>query len=311
MLRLNCEGRATNLTTGGSLKASLFLSTKGNVAYTQIPKCGCTTVKQYLYFIGEGRFYEGDVHDAPAGFLSWRREPALVRRELADAPHFHFTFVRNPYARLLSAFFDKVANPQSNGRFYGKPRMLAALKDYGVDPENDPVRAFRRFVIFVRDNILFNQPLPPNLHWAPMAWHAAASVRMGLSFDAVYRVENYESDLSQLLGSVMPDRSYAPPHVRRFNPSLERRIKRELPVAEYYDPTACAMMVEAFRDDFDVFGYAEDPAEEASSPLMLAEVNQRLQNIALRRSGDWLDRIARKLAPHAGRITVRPAREAE
>lgn len=293
------------------MKASLFLSTRGNVAYTQIPKCGCTTVKQYLYFIGEGQFHEGDVHDAPAGYLSWRREPALVRRKLAEAPHFHFTFVRNPYARLLSAYFDKVANPQGNGRMYGKPRTLSALRDYGVDPEADPVRAFRRFVIFVRDNILFNQPLPPNLHWAPMAWHAAASKDLGLNYDAVYRNENCENDLWQLLVSVMPERSHSAPRIRRFNPTLERRIKREMPVAEYYDDTARSMMTEAFRDDFDVFGYSEDPADEAVTPLVMSEVNQRLQAIALRRRGDWLDRIARKLTPHTRRISVGPAREAD
>jgi hypothetical protein len=194
---------------------------------------------------------------------------------------------------------------------YGKPRMLSALKDYGVDPETDPVRAFRRFVIFVRDNILFNQPLPPNLHWAPMAWHAAASVNLGLSFDAVGRVETYENDLWNLLVSVTPERSYSVPRIRRFNPSVERRIRRELPVAEYYDPTAQAMMTEAFRDDFDVFGYAEDPAVDSAPQLSMTEVNQRLRAIAERRKGDWLDRIARKLTPHAGRITVRPAREAE
>lgn len=293
---------------GGLLKASLFLSAKGNVAYTQIPKCGCTTIRQYMYFISEGRFYDGQVHHAPTGFLSWQREPALVRKRLATAQHFHFTFVRNPYARLLSAFFDKIANPQEDGLMYGKPRMHAALKDYGVDPEADPVRAFRRFVIFARDSILFNQPMPPNMHWAPMAWHAAATVHLGLPFDDLGHVETCEADIARLMSEVAKERVVVPPGRTRFNATEGRRIRREHAVAHYYDPTAIAMVTEAYRDDFETFAYAEDPAKAGAEQVEIAEINRRLKEIAGRRNGDWLDRIGRKLAPHAARITVRPAR---
>lgn len=266
------------------MKLRLYFSLAGDLAYSEIPKCACSTTKQYLFRVGNGRFFEGDIHRPNPGLLGWKCHRLRMRWRLMRRPHYHFTFVRNPYARVLSAFFDKVVNPQADGRMYGKPALRAAIAGYGIDAADDPVVAFRRFVVLVRDTILFGRPVAPDIHWQPMAWHATAPMTLGFDYDDVFHVESYADDLRAMLRARAPGVLAAEAEIRTFNEAPAAGVKRARPVADYFDATSRLLIQEAFRDDFDCFGYALDPAEAVASPLPIAEVNARLQRVLARRT---------------------------
>ena len=61
-----------------------------------------------------GRFFDGDIHDATAGLHKWAQDRSRPAIEAVVAAHgaYNFTCVRNPYSRILSAFFDKILNAE-------------------------------------------------------------------------------------------------------------------------------------------------------------------------------------------------------
>lgn len=267
------------------MKKRLFLSLTGDLAYTEIPKCGCSTVKQYLYRVGNGTFHEGSIHRTDRGLLTWRSRSLAIRWRLMRRRHHHFTFVRNPHARILSAFFDKIANPQEGGEMYGKPRLRAAIAAFGIDPAADPVAAFRRFLLFVRDNIRYGEPVDPDIHWMPMAWHAAEPLDLGFVYDEVFHMESFDADLGGMLRARLPERAEEWAEIRAFNEGVATGLKRTLPIADYFDATARMLMDEAFHDDFECFGYSRDPAIAAATPLSIDTINTRLAAVRRARAG--------------------------
>lgn len=261
------------------MKSRLFLSTSGDLAYAEIPKCGCSTLKQYLYRVGNGVFFDGIIHRAGEGIVDARKRRLAARVRLMRRPHHRFTFVRNPYARVLSAFFDKIANPQIGGEMYGKPALRAAIAARGIDPAADPQAAFRRFVVLVRDTVVSGTPIEPDIHWMPMAWHAAAPLGPRFDYDEILHMETFEADLRGLLTARFPERAAEWAEIQAFNEGSGEGIRRTLPVADHYDATARLLMEEAFADDFDCFGYSRDPAVAVAAPRTVEEINARLRRV--------------------------------
>src|SRR5690606_346279 len=94
-----------------------------------------------------------------------------------------FTCVRNPYARILSSFFDKIAGIQRNGKRYRGNLVPQLMQRYGVEvgsPEDgfdfDQIRSFRRFLLFARDTIRWRRPMEPDIHWSAMSGHIATFI---------------------------------------------------------------------------------------------------------------------------------------
>ncbi|NBT33818.1 MAG: hypothetical protein EBT13_18455, partial [Rhodobacteraceae bacterium] len=71
---------------------------------------GRSTIGQIMFFSDHGRFYDGDIHDATEGIHKWVLEPSqpVIRATIEARRAFTFSAVRNPYARVLSAFLDKI-----------------------------------------------------------------------------------------------------------------------------------------------------------------------------------------------------------
>ena len=258
------------------------------LAYRVIPKCACSTVGQILYHGDHGRFYPGDVHDDDTGIWKWNNNPDLetarsrIVETVLDPAAIRFTCVRNPYARVLSAFFDKICSVQRNGQRYRGDLVPDIAKKYGmqIDGDFDQIAAFRKFLLFVRDTVKFRKPIPPDIHWAPMANHAATLVRNGGRFDAVFAIEAFEPGMSAVLDRVelshRPDLAQLP----RFNESEGLGPRRAHAVEEYFDDLATHIVTEVYRKDFRIFGYDWTPGTEAPRRARdIDDINDRLARL--------------------------------
>ncbi len=89
--------------------------------------------------------------------------------------------MRNPYARIASAFLDKICRPQDDEWFYNQKIHEILSQAYGLDLDmierafyGDPkaqIKAFRRSLVFVHDCARSDDPGQLDIHWRPMAVH--------------------------------------------------------------------------------------------------------------------------------------------
>lgn len=85
-----------------------------NLLYLNNPKCGCTTVKHALWMASDtlaGKStFASNVHDRKSGPFAGNPFNLPSRQRGKIAQTLVFSVVRNPFARALSAYADKVAN---------------------------------------------------------------------------------------------------------------------------------------------------------------------------------------------------------
>ncbi|MEM9736342.1 MAG: sulfotransferase family protein, partial [Pseudomonadota bacterium] len=251
----------------------VWVNESRTLIYRVVPKAACSTIGQIMFHADHGRFFEGDIHDAKDGLWKWNgnTDTQHARDVIVDTVRagqaFAFTAVRNPYTRLLSAFFDKICGIQRNGNKYRGDMVPMIEARYGMDIGGgterafDQVAAFRKFLLFVRDTIKFHQPMHADIHWSDQAGHASTLVRNGGRFQHVFAIEAFLEGMAPVVAARpladAPDLASLP----RFNESEGHGPKRAHPVAEFYDDLAISIMTDIYARDFEIFGYDRAPGE--------------------------------------------------
>ena len=101
-----------------------FCTTNHKLAYLQIPKAGCTSIKNSLLALQNPEhaktLNDGDMSEASLRKLVISAhdlttlELDVFPRHALPAGYFRFTFVRNPYARFISFWRDKLIQKWTN-----------------------------------------------------------------------------------------------------------------------------------------------------------------------------------------------------
>lgn len=152
--------------------------------YVANQKAACSTVKFVLH-----RLYSPHassdlemVHDKSASPLLSPNDIGMGRflDELNGGAYFIFTVVRDPYARLLSGFRNKIARPSLQ-----RQRVVAKIA------RNDPT--LRDFVDFLASS----KPPAMNPHWRPQWINTFVK---HIRYDLIGRTENLAADLSAVTG---------------------------------------------------------------------------------------------------------------
>jgi Sulfotransferase family len=259
----------------------IWMTESGTMAYRVIPKCACSTIGQIMYFSDNGEFFDGDIHDAQSRIHKWGIEaskPVIERRVLHEGI-FTFTCVRNPWTRILSSFFDKIAGVQRSGTRYRENLIPALVRKYGVDVEGDfdQIRAFRRFLLFARDTVRYGKPMDPDLHWSPMSSHAATLRANGGHYDFIFATEDFNAGMRAVLDRAKPRHDLDLETLPRFNESEGHGPRRAFPVEDYFDDMSVFLMNEIYRRDFNLFRYGREPySGPPKRAFDLDEINARL-----------------------------------
>ncbi|MCC1482434.1 sulfotransferase family 2 domain-containing protein [Roseibaca sp. Y0-43] len=240
--------------------------------YREVPKAACSTLGQLMHHADHGRFFAGDVHDATEDVVKW--PSAAFADAIARPDRFVFSAIRNPYARLVACYHDKVCTTQRDGSYYRGNLRAILMQHYGADLSEgaDPRPGFRRFVLFLRDTLRNRDRFWFDRHWTPQAQHLRSFTVNGLPFDHLFHVEHFADGVAPVLAKLPPDRR--PMALPQFNVSA----RPDLPLDSYFDDLTLHLVHEIYRWDFDLFGYrAFDPATVLPDrALDLAALNQRL-----------------------------------
>jgi len=211
------------------------VSRKHRYCYFRIPKCANTTIIKTLVQHDPGLKASIDRSAKPKRAsrglyraLAWSPE-SLARR------YFCFTFVRNPYARVLSAYLDKIAAAGPGNYAY----VTAALGKTDISQVTFP-----DFIAFLEEGGLFS-----NVHWAPQTSILPIDTKY-IAF--VGKVENLQSDLPRLINRI--------PGLLPFNAVFtheQGRRNSDAQISEYYDAELAARVYRLYREDFNSLGYSE------------------------------------------------------
>ncbi len=264
-----------------------WMTKSESVVYRVVPKAACSTIGQILYFSDHGRFYDGDIHDAKTGLHKWDQEDS--RTLIADTVRRHasyaFTCVRNPYARILSSFFDKICGIQRNGRRYRGNLVPMIAQKYGIEVGGedgtepfDQIRSFRRFLLFARDSIRWKRPMEPDIHWSSMSGHISTFIVNGGTFDRIIWTEDFADGMNAVLTAIDAPHSVDLASIPRFNESGAQGPRRAHPIEAYFDDLSMHLVYEIYNRDFRLFKYDfENPANRRpTGEIDLDEVHAKL-----------------------------------
>ena len=185
----------------------LIFSHELKAVYCPVPKAGCSSWKAYLrQAIRLPKVDSRILHDPERNGLTyaWMMHRETLLRALYGYPsYFRFVFLRNPYTRLASAYFD-VVNPTERGGLRGAwwAETLLALYSRSRDlrPSEAPSLSFE---IFVRSLTLDNS-LNRNRHWQPQTTITMPKL---IRYDLVAKLEEIDAHIEfiqQRLGCSEP-----------------------------------------------------------------------------------------------------------
>jgi hypothetical protein len=217
------------------------------VIYVCVPKCASARIKKTLSSLhGRNiRSSEEAYERHHSGLKNPKRVGLSTFRRLANDPHaLRFSFVRNPYARLVSLWAHQFRNRPL------VPGLSSIISYLGccerVDPRlpkgADSTISFLDFVTFVTATAKHRV----DAHWTPQNVITALP---GVALDLVGKVETFANDFSRVL-----DHLGAPPAVRAHS-LLPFNTSDHDAWPTYYSTTLASAVYRAYEEDFDHFQY--------------------------------------------------------
>jgi tetratricopeptide (TPR) repeat protein len=214
--------------------------------YIAVPKIATSSVLRNLYRIthNDDQYLTEELRDAMKGIIIPDAEFTgqywdAVKTAINDKDYFVFTFVRNPYSRILSGYLEKFLRPHKDWTMY--------RTQLGFDPDikKHPV-SFVEFLRRVREY----HPSKLNSHFAQQRY--ILGLDRSMRYDFIGRLEDMSSDLPYVLSRLDQNQAvdvlHQAPHARNASEKLQ----------QYYGEEEKALVAEIYADDFKYLGYGLD-----------------------------------------------------
>jgi Sulfotransferase family len=222
-----------------------YISLRHSYVYLAVGKAANSTVKHHLF----GLEYRGtrykmrSVHDRQSAPLlsPFQLSDALLHQVFASEQFFRFALVRHPYTRLLSCYLDRIV-PADSAPY----RQLIAASGRQL---GDAV-SFDEFVRLVCSQ----RPFEQNNHWR---LQVSELCMPHISYHFIGKQENFAVDMAVIWQRIAP--GVPVPDFQKENkaPSVTSASSR---LDEFYSEELRDMIREAYRDDFEAFGYSSQAA---------------------------------------------------
>lgn len=235
------------------LSYASFIGKNNNYVFIETPKAACSTLKRVLidldgYEIAYSqRGIESStvmcVHDRainPIKNIS-KCNSETIENLFKNPGVVRFCVVRNPYARIVSAWADKVRQKEP-----GYSIMWQKIASYfGYSPSVSP--SFANFVKFITDIEKVNNC---NIHWRGMTYLLLPDL---IKYTHILHTESLSADLAQVFNVISPDLD---------SEIILKKFKTNecLPVnwRDYYDEEIANRVAGFYKEDFQQFGYSLD-----------------------------------------------------
>lgn len=222
----------------------IHIARRHQLVYLEVPKAGCSVVKAVLQHgeTGAPRPAGISVHDREASPLGAPLRDGFGLDELfgPGSPWLTFTFVRNPFSRVLSCYLEKIAAPRAGQRDL-------RVHNLGLPPGQ--TLSFREFL----ERVAEQRPRRMDIHWTPQT-RLIGWGRVPIGF--VGRFETFQRDLRTLMtvaGLVAPEELLTERTGHTTNAGDR--------LAEHYADDRCVALVrDIYARDFDLLGYGHDVA---------------------------------------------------
>lgn len=215
------------------LAKSLHISRRLNAVYVNNPKVACSTLKLTLQRVeldDDTYTPEPSVHNHKGSpLLTW---PDIQLSQNPTKGLFVFSFVRNPYSRLRSAYLNKIVTGQKRGIF----RERAGFARSEIPP-------FRNFIL----SICNQPPAQHDSHWRLQALNLSIDK---ISYDFIGRLEQFPADWNTLRRHIkLPETPFS-----AGKPSASTET-----TALAFDSEMESAVTSTFATDFETFNYEPRP----------------------------------------------------
>jgi hypothetical protein len=216
---------------------SIHISLRFGYIYVETPKVACTTITSLLISAELDRLVEFTHH----GYVHLREYSPLLTpaqvgnlRDLITDGFFVFCFSRDPYARLLSAYLDKIVGRAAPAHAIALQLGRPLHKPYDI--------SFAEFVHAVDE-----QPISMmDLHWRPQ-YHQ--TFHPGLKYSYYGRFDSLEADVQHVCRTIGID------YEKFYRPERRHAADADSKLQQYYTPELRQIVARKYKVDFDYFGY--------------------------------------------------------
>ena len=200
--------------------------------FISIPKCASKSV---LIILGLGRNRDSDAEEPQENHVIYENHQriSILKQKYNLNNKFVFSFVRNPYDRLVS--------------WYEYHRNIA------------PYSAFT-FQEWVIDGCQTHWTIQNETNWAeeglsPLLQHNYIDSEC---IDFIGRIENFEADLREIIRILNENCRERGVDRRDFYRNLRINMsRRAAPTRSYYDNNTASLVYRMFWKDFEIYGYKE------------------------------------------------------
>ncbi len=233
----------------------VLISKTHKYIYHMNPKVGSNTTLNMLYRIaGLDEDAIGNPHQTSRdavllgkhGLLAKDLEHDECQAFFSGFPnYFTFSFTRNPYTRLKSAYNDKLKR-------YAEIVMPDVVDELGQGEGGLSKKQFQQELIkritfgqFVKG--VCGEHLYGDQHWVPQYDRLRPDL---CRYVYLGKLENYKEDLTVILAAIGIDPKNQPEFPTLLNAAPDSRL-----ITDHYDDELIRLVCNSYRKDFDTFGY--------------------------------------------------------
>ena len=210
------------------------ISEKYHYIYFETPKVGCSTIKKTLQLleVDDPSTLPDWVHDKDKSPL---KSPLNLEKgfdKYLQGDYYKFSFVRNPYTRILSCYLDKILGPE---RYKRIPPLGFA---------SDDIITFEAFLRAVKKQSVSEM----DVHWMPQYILLGSD---NIKLDFIGKQESFTEDLNTVLSNIINDR------VNRLEiiNEIPHAVGANARLNEYLTPQAIELINDIYDVDFRRYGY--------------------------------------------------------
>lgn len=219
----------------GNLQSEKLISDSYKFIWVGIPKSAITSIISVLYNEGHNDF----------GIIKTTESLQNILHDKKYRDYYKFTFVRNPWSRVVSCYLNKVVKGNIKDRDFLKNRL-------GLQPD----MSFEDFVRFLTSG-LGRFDLISDRHWISQ-YKFITNRKAELLVDFVGKLENIDQDFNMVCKKIGLPKLVLPKYNTRFDWKLVKKNKdneNQNYYRRYYNEKTKELINHRYKKDIRLFGY--------------------------------------------------------